>query len=64
MLGGQMLHDNERHAGIGRQRFEQLRVSLEPACGRADADDHQRRVMRRNHAAAFGRSRPCRRLTE
>ena len=39
----QMLHQHERHAGIHRQRFEQLRERFQPASGRANADDRERR---------------------
>jgi hypothetical protein len=41
--GRQVLHQDERHAGIGRQRLEQLRERLQPAGRGADADDRERR---------------------
>ena len=39
----EMLHQNEGHAGVGRQVLKQLREGLEAAGRRADADDRMRR---------------------
>ena len=38
----QVLHHDERHAGIGWQRLEQLRQRIQPAGRCADADDRER----------------------
>jgi hypothetical protein len=35
----EVLDEHERHPGVGREVFEQLRKRLEPAGGRTDADD-------------------------
>ncbi len=37
--GVQVLDEDERHARVGAQALEQLRERIEPAGGRADADD-------------------------
>ena len=39
---GQVLHQHEGHAGVDRQRAEQLREGLQPAGRGADADDRER----------------------
>ena len=37
--GIQVLDQDKRHPGIGRQRLQELGECLEPACGRANAND-------------------------
>ena len=51
---GEVLHQDERHAGIGRQRLEQLRECLQSAGRGADADDRERCVVARLVAVVRG----------
>jgi len=44
--GIEVLHQDERHSGIGWQIFEQLRESFESSSGRANADDQSTRWRR------------------
>lgn len=53
MLGIKVLHEDETHAGVRRQLFEQRRGGLQPACGGPDAD-HRVRGSRVKAADSLG----------
>ncbi len=67
----QVYHEQESHAGIGRQRLEQLRDRLQPAGRSAHADDeerwaiptvHSRKRSRFNDWTNFGHESTCNRI--
>ncbi len=62
---GKMVHHDEGHPGIGRERLQQVRSGLHPACRRAHADDRKRknRVSLNLRFGRRGASRGSRRAT-
>jgi hypothetical protein len=50
MRGVQVLDEDERHAGVGRQKLKQLGECFEPPCRSAHADDGERGAERATEA--------------